>query len=147
MCSRVYKGMGTSNYEGVPYTCTSPGWEVPPVRVRGQFSCFFCPRFLAVCKLCFYCIPERLTSSEEGRVERGSLLNYFWFEKKKITEGEKGREKSRKSRTNPKNFPLILELPDLVSLSSKTSKLSSYFMESETTRRKGVVGGIKLMSR
>lgn len=68
---------------------------------------------------------------------------------------KKGRrrkgEKRRKSKTNPKNLPLILELPDLVSLSSGTSKLSSYFMGREATRRRGGGEGgggeIKLMSR
>lgn len=51
---------------------------------------------------------------------------------------EERRRKREKEKTKdyPKNFPLILELPDLVSLSSRTSKLSSYFMGSETKRRR-----------
>lgn len=57
---------------------------------------------------------------------------------KKKEEGER-EKKGEKSKTNPKNLPLILELPDLVSLSSGTSKLSSYFMGREATRRRGVV--------
>lgn len=125
-----------------PQTHSSEPWwaisrkVVPPsaFHPRSQVAGVLCQRRLWVDQL----------SREKDRRRR--LRSHLWDKKNKIR--ERGKRERRKSKTNPKNSPLILELPDLVFLSSRTWKLSGYFMGSETTRRKEGGGPeIKLMSR